>query len=74
MCDPMPVDDRHLLRDRVPDRSSSFGQDRRPTAVDRFGVWLSGAAVRRHADPDGALAEIIRRYRTGEATVDSLLE
>ena len=54
MGDPMPVDDRHLLRDRVPDRSSSFGQDRRPTAVDRFGVWLSGAAVRRHADPDGA--------------------
>ncbi len=37
-----------------PDRSSSFGQQRDLTLVDRFGVWLSGLAVRRHGDFAGA--------------------
>jgi len=36
-----------------PTRTASFGQDRKPTIVDRFGVWLSGVAVRRHADLAG---------------------
>jgi SAM-dependent methyltransferase len=31
------------------ERSSAYGQERPPTPVDRFGVWLSGVAVRRHA-------------------------
>jgi SAM-dependent methyltransferase len=31
-------------------RKSAYGQHREPTPVDRFGVWLSGVAVRRHAD------------------------
>jgi SAM-dependent methyltransferase len=30
-------------------RTGAYGQDREPTVVDRFGVWLSGRAVRRHA-------------------------
>jgi SAM-dependent methyltransferase len=30
-------------------RSGSYGQHRRLTPVDRFGVWLSGRAVRRNA-------------------------
>jgi SAM-dependent methyltransferase len=30
-------------------RSGAYGQDREPTVVDRFGVWLSGRAVRRYA-------------------------
>jgi SAM-dependent methyltransferase len=34
-------------------RSDSYGQHRAPTAVDRFGVWLSTLAVRRHASFDG---------------------
>jgi len=34
-------------------RSGAYGQHREPTPVDRFGVWLSGRAVRRHADPRG---------------------
>jgi SAM-dependent methyltransferase len=34
-------------------RSGAYGQDREPTLVDRFGVWLSGRAVRRHATLDG---------------------
>lgn len=29
-------------------RARSFGQDGRLTAVDRFGIWLSGRAIRRH--------------------------
>ena len=29
-------------------RARSFGQDGRLSAVDRFGVWLSGRAIRRH--------------------------
>ena len=37
-----------------PGRTTSYGQDRKPTAVDRFGVWLSGRAVHRHATLDGA--------------------
>lgn len=32
-----------------PPRRSSFGQHRAATSVDRFGVWLSSVAVRRHA-------------------------
>jgi len=28
-------------------RTRSFGEDYRPTAVDRFGVWLSGRQIRR---------------------------
>jgi SAM-dependent methyltransferase len=35
-------------------RTTAYGQDRKPTPVDRFGVWLSGRAVRRHASIDGA--------------------
>jgi SAM-dependent methyltransferase len=31
------------------DRSSAYGQTRALTPVDRFGVWLSAVAVRRHA-------------------------
>ena len=31
-------------------RRSSYGEARTPTPVDRFGVWLSGVAVRRHAN------------------------
>jgi SAM-dependent methyltransferase len=34
-------------------RSGAYGQDREPTVVDRFGVWLSGRAVRRHAELAG---------------------
>jgi SAM-dependent methyltransferase len=36
-----------------PGRSGAYGQERDPTFVDRFGVWLSGRAVRRHAELDG---------------------
>lgn len=32
------------------DRGGSYGQQQQLTPVDRFGVWLSGVAVRRHAD------------------------
>lgn len=32
------------------ERSGSFGQHRDASPVDRFGVWLSSVAVRRHAD------------------------
>jgi SAM-dependent methyltransferase len=39
------------VRDDV--RSESFGQNYRPSLVDRFGVALSGRAVRRHASFDG---------------------
>jgi SAM-dependent methyltransferase len=38
----------------APVRSRAFGQDRPPSPVDRFGVWLSSLAVRRHATFDGA--------------------
>jgi SAM-dependent methyltransferase len=38
----------------APGRTTSYGQDRDPSAVDRFGVWLSARAVRRHATLDGA--------------------
>jgi 2-polyprenyl-3-methyl-5-hydroxy-6-metoxy-1,4-benzoquinol methylase len=31
-------------------RSHAYGEHRRLTPVDRFGVWLSSLAVRRHAD------------------------
>jgi SAM-dependent methyltransferase len=31
-------------------RKGSYGQHRQATPVDRFGVWLSGVAVRRHGD------------------------
>jgi len=31
-------------------RAGAYGQHREPTAVDRFGVWLSAVAVRRSAD------------------------
>jgi hypothetical protein len=33
-----------------PSRTTSYGQQRAQTPVDRLGVWLSGVAVRRHAD------------------------
>jgi SAM-dependent methyltransferase len=36
------------------ERTTSYGQQRRQTRVDRLGVWLSGVAVRRHANFDGA--------------------
>ncbi len=32
-------------------RARSFGQDYRPTLVDRFGVWLSARQIRRYAGP-----------------------
>jgi SAM-dependent methyltransferase len=35
-------------------REGAYGQERAPTPVDRFGVWLSGVAVRRHAHFAGA--------------------
>jgi SAM-dependent methyltransferase len=34
---------------KAPARAGAYGQHRAPTPVDRFGVWLSGVAVRRHA-------------------------
>jgi SAM-dependent methyltransferase len=34
-------------------RSHAYGEDRRLTPVDRFGVWLSSLAVRRHAELAG---------------------
>lgn len=37
-----------------PVRSSSFGQHRAASPVDRLGVWLTNVAVRRHARFDGA--------------------
>jgi SAM-dependent methyltransferase len=33
----------------APPRSGAYGQNREQSFVDRFGVWLSGRAVRRHA-------------------------
>jgi 2-polyprenyl-3-methyl-5-hydroxy-6-metoxy-1,4-benzoquinol methylase len=36
------------------ERSTSYGQSRKSSPVDRFGVWLSGRAVHRHANFDGA--------------------
>src|SRR5689334_15509536 len=44
------------VRETPPDegrRLRAFGQNYRPTAVDRFGVWLSSRMIRRHA---GSLA------------------
>ena len=35
-------------------RTAAYGQERELTRVDRFGVWLSGVAVRRHARFEGA--------------------
>jgi SAM-dependent methyltransferase len=34
-------------------RTGAYGQEREATFVDRFGVWLSGRAVRRHAQLAG---------------------
>jgi SAM-dependent methyltransferase len=34
-------------------RSEAYGEGRALSSVDRFGVWLSSLAVRRHADFDG---------------------
>jgi SAM-dependent methyltransferase len=34
-------------------RSEAYGQGTRPSVVDRFGVWLSSIAVRRHASFTG---------------------
>jgi SAM-dependent methyltransferase len=34
-------------------RAGAYGQHRSPTPVDRLGVWLSGVAVRRHAEFKG---------------------
>jgi SAM-dependent methyltransferase len=31
-------------------RRAAYGQEREPTVVDRFGVWLSGRSVHRHAE------------------------
>jgi 2-polyprenyl-3-methyl-5-hydroxy-6-metoxy-1,4-benzoquinol methylase len=36
------------------ERDSAHGENWQLTPVDRLGVWLSGAAVRRHADFEGA--------------------
>lgn len=38
----------------TPQRISAYAQHRRPTVVDRFGVWLGTRAVRRHARFEGA--------------------
>jgi len=35
-------------------RSSSYGQNRKPTVVDRFGIWLGMREARRHANFKGA--------------------
>ena len=35
-------------------RATSYGQTREPGPLDRFGIWLSGRAVRRHAELAGA--------------------
>jgi SAM-dependent methyltransferase len=32
------------------DRQTSFGQEQGPSAVDRFGVWLSGRQIRSHVE------------------------
>jgi 2-polyprenyl-3-methyl-5-hydroxy-6-metoxy-1,4-benzoquinol methylase len=34
-------------------RTGAYGENYKPTAVDRFGVWLSGRAVRRHTELEG---------------------
>ena len=34
-------------------RTTAYGQERAPSPVDRFGVWLSAVAVRRNADVHG---------------------
>ena len=34
-------------------RETSYGQHKDPSPVDRFGVWLSARAVRKHADWNG---------------------
>ena len=34
-------------------RTTSYGQEGSPSPVDRFGVWLSAVAVRRHSDVAG---------------------
>jgi 2-polyprenyl-3-methyl-5-hydroxy-6-metoxy-1,4-benzoquinol methylase len=39
---------------QVPSRSTSYGQTRPASPVDRLGVWLSARAVHRHAAFDGA--------------------
>ena len=36
---------------REGDRQRAFGQDYKPTAVDRFGVWLSARQIRRYGGP-----------------------
>jgi SAM-dependent methyltransferase len=38
----------------IPHRSGAFGQNRPPSLVDRFGIWLGSRAVRRSADFRGA--------------------
>ena len=38
---------RAVVREGLRDRA--YGQDYRPTIVDRFGVWLSARQIRRHA-------------------------
>ncbi len=35
-------------------RDSAYGQNRRPTVVDRFGVWLGGRTIRRNTGFDNA--------------------
>ena len=36
------------MRAAQPERATAYGQTRTPSPVDRFGVWLSASAVRRH--------------------------
>jgi SAM-dependent methyltransferase len=38
----------------IEERASSYGQDRPPTIVDRFGVWLGARAARRQATFENA--------------------
>lgn len=37
-----------------PERTHAFGESRKPTVVDRFGIWLGTLEVRRHASFSGA--------------------
>jgi SAM-dependent methyltransferase len=45
----LPQKSRVTTDSAIPGRMESFGQEHRLTAVDQFGVWLSGRQLRRHA-------------------------
>jgi len=67
-------------------RARSFGQNYKPTAVDRFGVWLSWRQIRRYAGPlqekrfgdfgcgfDATLARRLLNQSAGAVLVDLVL-